>query len=74
MRNFDSGRKTVEDEPAHFRFENRNQICELAQILISAMNGSGKMALQGTSDGQHLIAAGMPHKKRGGPEDFCVQI
>src|SRR5437763_9451092 len=41
---FDTGRETVEDEPARSLLKNRNQLLMLGQIVLSAVNCGGELA------------------------------
>ena len=74
VRDFDARRVAVEDQPTHFGFQDSDQIGVLAQIFFCAMNRRGEVSLKRAGDGQNLFAAGMVHQKRGGAENFRLQI
>ena len=66
--------KPLNDEPADFVLEDRDEIGEVTEILRRAVNRRGEVAFERTGDLEDLIAAGVAHQKRGWAKDFSIQV
>ena len=74
VRHLNSSREAVEEDASNFRFEDRDQIAELAQIFFGAVNRRSQVAFQRTGDRKKLIVTGVLHQKSCRPENLLVEI
>src|SRR5262249_42209584 len=72
--NFDPGGISVENNSAYFGPKNRNQIAELLQIFVRAMNGCRQMPLQISSGLQDLFLADVANQQRGRSKELRAEI
>ena len=53
---FDPGGKLVEDQPARFLSENRDEVLVLQQVFLGAVNRGGEMAVETASGLEKFVA------------------